>query len=241
VTKSAIGPTGLSARVRRRARIRALRDQRNSELRDVAKLAAELRRAGSPREDLVELRFEKIVSIDDELFALQRGAAATPAARPDPVEKNASSSTIDKWAFGALVLGATIAVSLVVALLWPKSHTPERPAASTSAATPVPSPATPSTPAASRTPASGPSAKPRRSPAGRSVRPSAKKLTDQTLATGSTGADVRLVQRLLHVSETGSYDKVTEAAVKRFQGKHDVKTTGVVSKQTHIELKRAFP
>jgi peptidoglycan hydrolase-like protein with peptidoglycan-binding domain len=76
------------------------------------------------------------------------------------------------------------------------------------------------------------------SPAGRR---SARGLGNQTLLAGSSGKDVRLVQELLGVSATGTYDAATTAAVKKFQLAHGVKGTGVVAQATHEALRRAFP
>lgn len=71
-----------------------------------------------------------------------------------------------------------------------------------------------------------------------------KKLTTSTktamkkvkLRTGKTGDVVKLVQKTLGVSQTGKYDKKTQAAVKRYQRKKGLKVNGVVSYDTLLKM-----
>ena len=69
-----------------------------------------------------------------------------------------------------------------------------------------------------------------------SAAPSSVKRTP-TLSTGDRGSAVKWVQRKLHVRPTSGYfGPKTKAAVKRFQGRHDLRRTGVVTNPTWREL-----
>ncbi len=138
----------------------------------------------------------------------------------------------------ALVLGA-VALAVIAFVAWPDSRstpkTAARPAPPPAARTrvkPKPKPALRATPRAAP--------KPRPRPAA-SSKASARSLGSATLSAGSKGADTRLVQKLLKVPASGKYDAKTEAAVRAFQGKHGLPTTGVVATLTHNALKKAFP
>lgn len=59
------------------------------------------------------------------------------------------------------------------------------------------------------------------------------KFPGKALKSGSTGDPVRLVQAVLKIAETGTFDKATEDAVKAFQTKAGLKPVdGIVGKQT---------
>lgn len=139
----------------------------------------------------------------------------------------------------ALALGA-LALAAIAFIAWPESHhatnTAARrgspPAAARARATPKPT----SKPSA-QTPRR---VKPRPRPTA-ARRASARSLGSATLQTGSTGADVRLVQKLFKLPVTGKFDAKTAAAVRSFQGKHRLPTTGAVATLTHKALKKAFP
>ena len=54
----------------------------------------------------------------------------------------------------------------------------------------------------------------------------------RTLRVGSRGADVKRVQRRLHVHADGVFGRVTKRAVARFQRRHHLRATGVVNART---------
>lgn len=140
----------------------------------------------------------------------------------------------------ALVLGA-LALAGIIFIALPDSHTAPK-----TAARPVSQPA--ARPRAEAKPKPKPvpqparraAPKPRPRPAAPS-KASARALGSSTLRTGSKGADVRLLQKVLKVPASGRYDAKTEAAVRAFQGKHHLPGTGVVATLTHKALKKAFP
>ena len=53
-----------------------------------------------------------------------------------------------------------------------------------------------------------------------------------TLRRGSTGAQVRMVQRLLNVAQDGIFGAITEEAVKDFQRNHGLTPDGIVGVKT---------
>lgn len=53
-----------------------------------------------------------------------------------------------------------------------------------------------------------------------------------TLRRGSTGAQVRMVQRLLNVAQDGIFGAITEEAVKNFQRNHGLTPDGIVGVKT---------
>jgi peptidoglycan hydrolase-like protein with peptidoglycan-binding domain len=55
---------------------------------------------------------------------------------------------------------------------------------------------------------------------------------------GTVGADVRRVQRLLHLRRDGVYGRRTAAAVRVFQRRHHLRPTGVVTARTWATLDR---
>lgn len=67
---------------------------------------------------------------------------------------------------------------------------------------------------------------------------STHKATHKTLAVGSRGSLVRVVQRLLHITADGMYGPQTKAAVANFQRHHHLKATGRVDAKTLAILKR---
>jgi len=56
--------------------------------------------------------------------------------------------------------------------------------------------------------------------------------THRTLRVGSHGADVKRVQRRLHVRADGIFGRITKRAVVRFQRHHHLRATGVVRSAT---------
>lgn len=60
----------------------------------------------------------------------------------------------------------------------------------------------------------------------------------RVLRRGMHGADVKRVQRLLHVHADGVYGKRTVAAVKRFQRRHHLRASGVTTSRTWAALLR---
>jgi hypothetical protein len=56
------------------------------------------------------------------------------------------------------------------------------------------------------------------------------------LTAGTTGADVVAVQKALGVTASGSYDSVTQRAVRAFQRSHGLAVDGVVGPQTRAAL-----
>jgi uncharacterized protein YkwD len=71
-----------------------------------------------------------------------------------------------------------------------------------------------------------------------SSHPAKAKATTATLAVGSRGSLVKLVQRLLHITADGIYGPQTKAAVANFQRHHHLKVTGRVDARTLATLKR---
>ncbi|MFL6098911.1 MAG: CAP domain-containing protein [Actinomycetales bacterium] len=67
---------------------------------------------------------------------------------------------------------------------------------------------------------------------------STHKATHKTLAVGSRGSLVRVVQRLLHITADGIYGPQTKSAVANFQQHHHLKATGRVDAKTLAILKR---
>ncbi|MEA2438963.1 MAG: sortase [Thermoleophilaceae bacterium] len=69
-----------------------------------------------------------------------------------------------------------------------------------------------------------------------------KLLGDRQLGPGMTGRDVRLLQKLLGMPVTGTFDANTTAAVLAFQRDHGLPQVGVVGSQTkHLLAKRKHP
>jgi peptidoglycan hydrolase-like protein with peptidoglycan-binding domain len=60
----------------------------------------------------------------------------------------------------------------------------------------------------------------------------------KTLAVGSRGSLVALVQRLLHITSDGIFGPQTKAAVKGFQRSHHLKVTGTVGPTTLAALRK---
>lgn len=48
--------------------------------------------------------------------------------------------------------------------------------------------------------------------------------------------DIKAIQKLLHLQETGIYDELTEAAVRNYQIKHNLSPTGDLDEDTHTAL-----
>jgi uncharacterized protein YkwD len=67
---------------------------------------------------------------------------------------------------------------------------------------------------------------------------SSHKSAPKTLAVGSRGSLVKVVQRLLHITSDGIYGPQTKAAVANFQRHHHLKVTGKVDARTLATLKR---
>jgi sortase A len=72
----------------------------------------------------------------------------------------------------------------------------------------------------------------------RRTRARLKALGDRPLGPGTTGSDVRELQRLLGMPVTGTFDANTTAAVLAFQRDHDLPQVGVVGSQTKRALAR---
>jgi sortase A len=72
----------------------------------------------------------------------------------------------------------------------------------------------------------------------RRTRARLKALGDRQLGPGTTGSDVRELQRLLGMPVTGTFDANTTAAVLAFQRDHDLPQVGVVGSQTKRALAR---
>ncbi len=65
-----------------------------------------------------------------------------------------------------------------------------------------------------------------------------EKLGDRQLAEGMSGPDVKELQRLLGLPETGTYGPETTAAVSEFQSEHGLPVVGQVGSQTKAALAR---
>jgi LPXTG-site transpeptidase (sortase) family protein len=65
-----------------------------------------------------------------------------------------------------------------------------------------------------------------------------ERLGDRNLTAGMTGDDVKELQRLLGVPQTGTFGPETEAAVLEFQRTHDLPQVGNVGSQTKAALAR---
>ena len=65
-----------------------------------------------------------------------------------------------------------------------------------------------------------------------------RSLGDRELGPGTTGADVRALQKLLGVQQTGNYGELTAYAVRQFQAGHDLPATGVADQATKRKLAR---
>jgi hypothetical protein len=63
-------------------------------------------------------------------------------------------------------------------------------------------------------------------------------LGDRELAPGTSGDDVKALQRLLGVSPTGNYGDLTAFAVGHFQARHDLPATGIADEATKRRLAR---
>jgi hypothetical protein len=233
---------GLTDSLRRRSRQRSLRRRHESQLRDLAGLAVELRRLDSRREDLIARRAAVAAATEAERVALGDEAPrpSAPVAESAEPESPRSLSWRSTEAKLTMSLAASVLVFGVLVGIWSQggSSSGRR---STAAA-----PVTHSTPHVTasrhgRRHARHTARHRARRHAARRPAVSAKKLGTGTLSPGSTGGDVRLLQRLLHVPVTGTYGPRTVAAVKRFQRVHKLPTTGVTATRTHAALKKAFP
>jgi sortase A len=60
----------------------------------------------------------------------------------------------------------------------------------------------------------------------------------RTLRIGTRGGDVRALQRFLGVRPSGTFGPATAAAVRRFQARHGIPSTGVVATLTRAALRR---
>lgn len=58
----------------------------------------------------------------------------------------------------------------------------------------------------------------------------------RTLRRGSTGEDVRLLQKRLGISADGKFGPGTDAAVRRYQASHGLKADGIVGAKTWTAL-----
>jgi hypothetical protein len=65
-----------------------------------------------------------------------------------------------------------------------------------------------------------------------------RSLGDRELGPGTTGDDVKALQKLLGVQQTGTYGELTTYAVKQFQTAHGLTATGVADKATKRKLAR---
>ncbi|HWI22341.1 MAG TPA: peptidoglycan-binding protein [Baekduia sp.] len=63
----------------------------------------------------------------------------------------------------------------------------------------------------------------------------------RTLSSGDSGTDVRLLQKLLNIAQTSTYDAATVAAVKSFQGRVALGADGVAGPQTLTALGNSMP
>jgi len=91
-------------------------------------------------------------------------------------------------------------------------------------AAPAPSPAAPAEPARSR--------------AELRTRARLRVLGDRELGPGTVGDDVKALQRLLGVQQTGNYGDLTAFAVGQFQARHDLPATGIADEATKRGLAR---
>ena len=65
-----------------------------------------------------------------------------------------------------------------------------------------------------------------------------RSLGDRELGPGTSGDDVKALQKLLGVSQTGNYGELTTFAVSDFQSKHGLKATGIADEATKRKLAR---
>ncbi len=68
--------------------------------------------------------------------------------------------------------------------------------------------------------------------------PAGYSLGDRTLRKGKRGADVKALQKLLGVKQTGYFNKKTKKAVKKVEGAYGLKRNGIVSKKTLKYIKK---
>ena len=147
-------------------------------------------------------------------------APAQPAARSDRRGRNVIVAI--------LVVGfAFLAVGLVQILSGDDSSDSTRPAGADRPAAPAQTPAPAPTAAES-----GPS------PAQQRTRDRLRSLGDRELGPGTTGADVKALQKLLGVQQTGNYGELTAYAVGQFQATHDLPSTGIADEATKRKLAR---
>lgn len=89
---------------------------------------------------------------------------------------------------------------------------------------------------AAATPAPAPAQQPTRAELRRRAR--LRSLGDRELGPGTSGDDVKALQKLLGVSQTGNFGELTTFALTDFQSKHGLKATGIADEATKRKLAR---
>jgi murein L,D-transpeptidase YcbB/YkuD len=125
------------------------------------------------------------------------------------------------------VAGLLVAVAVLVALILsdPGAAGDDKPVA-----------APPAAPAAKET---APTAADRRAAAREHARAQIGALGDRLLGPGATGPDVKALQKLIGVPQTGAYDDATAAAVSNFQAAKGLHVDGNAGDQTKRLLARS--
>jgi peptidoglycan hydrolase-like protein with peptidoglycan-binding domain len=95
-----------------------------------------------------------------------------------------------------------------------------------------------SQPAAHKPAAPAPTAAPGPSRAELRIRARLRAMGDRELSQGTLGDDVKALQRLLGVQQTGTFGQLTTAAVSQFQTSHGLPATGVANEATKRKLAR---
>ena len=92
--------------------------------------------------------------------------------------------------------------------------------------------------AAQSAPAPTPPAEPAPTPAQLRTQARLRALGDRELGPGTVGDDVKALQRLLGVQQTGNFGELTNYALVQFQSTHDLPATGIADEATKRKLAR---